>query len=267
MIDAQDKKIRNLSFLISFFIVAVMSMVNLYDHAMHLELYKFGVLPRHLSGLWGIILSPFIHSTHGYSHLLNNFLPTFILAWLLFYSFRTVATKVFFWSYIVTGVLVWLFGRESYHVGMSGVIYALTSFLIVSGFLIHNMRVAGVSLLVMFLYGSLIWGMFPTEPHISWEGHLFGFIVGAALAVVYRKKGPKPQVYRYEVEEELEKEAKKLPKWAAYQHGKHPYYNRHKTSSHHHKQAHHPNYSYQSTHSGPTNVHIDYSYSDKKINP
>jgi hypothetical protein len=126
-----------------------------------------------------------------------------VLTWLLFYSYRTVAAKVFIFIYIATGVLVWLFGRESYHIGMSGVIYGLTSFLIVSGFFRKNMRVAGISLLVIFLYGSIIWGVIPLDPSISWEGHFFGFLTGMIMAGVYRKAGPQPAKYRYEIEEDL----------------------------------------------------------------
>ena len=86
---------------------------------------------------------------------------------------------------------------------MSGVIYGLTAFLIISGFFRKDIRIAGISLLVIFLYGSLIWGIFPQDPSISWEGHFFGFVSGGVLAVIYRNKGPQPQKYRYEIEDEL----------------------------------------------------------------
>lgn len=180
-----------------------MGLVFLYDYNFNLNLYEYGVFPRKLEGLLGILTSPFIHSTANYSHLLNNSLPMFILTWLLFYSYRTVAGKVFIFIYLATGILVWLFGRESYHIGMSGVIYGLTSFLIVSGFFRKNMRIAGISLLVIFLYGSLIWGVMPLDPSISWEGHFFGFLSGMIMAGVYRKAGPQPEKFRYEVEEDL----------------------------------------------------------------
>lgn len=199
----QETKIRRISFGIAFSIVLAMGLVFLYDYNFNLNLYEYGVFPRKLEGLLGILTSPFIHSTANYSHLLNNSLPMFILTWLLFYSYRTVAGKVFIFIYLATGILVWLFGRESYHIGMSGVIYGLTSFLIVSGFFRKNMRIAGISLLVIFLYGSLIWGVMPLDPSISWEGHFFGFLSGMIMAGVYRKAGPQPEKFRYEVEEDL----------------------------------------------------------------
>lgn len=199
----QETKIRRLSFGIAFSIVALMVVVFLYDYYFNLELYKFGVYPRSFSGLIGILTSPFIHSTVNFSHLLNNSIPIFVLTWLLFYSYRTIAAKVFVFIYFATGIFVWLLGRESYHIGMSGVIYGLTSFLIVSGFFRKNMRIAGISLLVIFLYGSIIWGVIPLDPSISWEGHFFGFLSGMIMAGVYRKAGPQPQKYRYEIEEDL----------------------------------------------------------------
>ena len=199
----QDKKITGISFGIAILIVSFMGIINLYDNFFNLGLHEYGVYPRRVFGLIGIVTSPFIHSTQSYAHLLNNSLPMFVLTWLLFYSYRTVAGKVFVFIYFTTGLLVWLFGRESYHIGMSGVIYGLTSFLITSGFYRKHMRIAGISLLVIFLYGSMIWGIIPLDPSISWEGHFFGLLSGVIMAIVYRKSGPQPAKFKYEVEEEL----------------------------------------------------------------
>lgn len=98
---------------------------------------------------------------------------------------------------------MWLLARESYHIGMSGVIYGLTSFLVFSGFFRKNMRVAAVSLFVIFLYGSMVWGIFPTSAGISWEGHALGLFSGLIVAVLYKYSGPQPQKLLYEIEEEL----------------------------------------------------------------
>ena len=198
-----QQKIIKLTLGLAIGIVALMGIVYAYDVYFDLNLYKLGVYPRKLSGLVGIITSPFIHSSVSYSHILNNTPPIFVLTWLLFYNFRNIAPKVFVFTYLSTGLLVWLFARESYHIGMSGVIYGLTSFLMISGFLTKNLRVAGISLLVIFLYGSLVWGIFPQTSNISWEGHFFGFFTGIALAFIYRKQLPQPAKFRYEIEEEL----------------------------------------------------------------
>ena len=98
---------------------------------------------------------------------------------------------------------MWFLARNSYHIGMSGVIYGLTSFLVVSGFFRKNMKVAAMSLVVIFLYGSTVWGIFPNQVGVSWEGHAFGAIAGVGIALFYRKKGPQPDKLRYEIEEEL----------------------------------------------------------------
>jgi len=184
-------------------IVFLMGISHAYNLIFNLQLYQFGILPRTATGLIGIFTGPFIHSTDGYSHLFNNSIPIFILTWLLFYNFRDIAPKVFIIVFLGTGILVWLFARQNYHIGMSGVIYGLTSFLMLGGFLTKNLRVAAISLLVIFLYGSLIWGIFPVNPQISFEGHFFGFFTGAILAILYRKKLPQPDKFRYEIEEEL----------------------------------------------------------------
>jgi membrane associated rhomboid family serine protease len=199
----KEYRIRNISFSIAFSIVLLMIIVYLLDNTFHLKLYEYGLHPRKLSGLLGIFTSPFIHSTRDYSHILNNSVPMFVLTWLLFYTYRTVATKVFVLIFLFTGLLVWIFARPSFHIGMSGVIYGLTSFLIVSGFIRKDLRSVSLSLLVIFLYGSLIWGVFPLDPQISWEGHFFGFLTGVILAVVFRKAPPQPQKYFYELQEEL----------------------------------------------------------------
>ena len=104
---------------------------------------------------------------------------------------------------LLTGIGVWLLARPSYHIGMSGVIYGLASFLVFSGFFRKNIRVAGISLLVIFMYGSIIWGIFPQAFNVSWEAHAMGLFSGIIMAVVFKKKGPQNTKYRYEIEEEL----------------------------------------------------------------
>lgn len=101
------------------------------------------------------------------------------------------------------GLLTWVYARESYHIGMSGVIYGLTSFLFTSGAIRKYKPLLGLSLFVVFLYGSLIWGIFPLETKVSWEGHLSGLILGLLAAIVYRKEGPQQPKFRYEIEKEM----------------------------------------------------------------
>lgn len=98
---------------------------------------------------------------------------------------------------------MWFFARESYHIGMSGVIYGLTSFLVLSGFLRKNMKVAAISLAVIFYYGSMVWGIFPAKVGVSWEAHAIGLLSGVLIAIYYRDAGPQPAKMKYEIEEEL----------------------------------------------------------------
>lgn len=198
-----QKKITRISFAISLTIVALMWVVFFFDYAFELHLYRYGLYPGKIEGLVGIFTSPFIHSTKDFSHIINNSIPTFVLSWMLFYHYRTIALRAFVFIYLFTGVTMWFLARESYHVGMSGVIYGLTSFLVFSGFIRKNMRVAAISLVVIFLYGSMVWGIFPNQPGVSWEAHAFGLIGGITVAFILRKKGPQPKKLQYEIEEEM----------------------------------------------------------------
>lgn len=179
--------------------------VFLVDRYFELGLYKYGVKPQTKEGLKGILFMPFLHSQKSFSHIFNNSIPTFILLACLIYFYRNVALKVALTIWFGSGILLWYIAVNtgSYHIGMSGVIYGLFSFLLLSGFLIKSLPVQAISLFVAFVYGSLIWGLFPTEDPVSWEGHLSGFLIGILLALVFRKKGPAPKKYRYEIEEEM----------------------------------------------------------------
>ena len=148
---------------------------------------KYGILPRDFKGLRGIFLSPLIHS--NISHLSNNSVPLFVLLASLFYFYRKIAFKVLFYGVFFSGFMCWLIARDSYHIGASGVIYLLFSFVFFSGIIRKHYRLIAMSLVVIFLYGSMIWLLLPTEDRISWEGHLSGFLVGFFYAYLYRKKG------------------------------------------------------------------------------
>lgn len=197
------QKIARLAFVVALVPLALMWLVHFINLISDGQLYQFGIFPRTMSGLIGVFAAPFIHSTSDFGHILNNSLPTLILTWLLFYNYRTIATRVFIIIFFLTGIATWLLARDAYHIGMSGVIYGLTSFLVFSGFFRKNMQVAAVSLFVIFLYGSLIWGVFPTTATVSWEGHAMGLFTGIIAAVLFKFSGPQPGKFRYELEEEL----------------------------------------------------------------
>ena len=163
---------------------------------------KYGVYPRTISGLRGILFSPFIHS--GIKHLFNNSVPLFVLMMSLFYFYRQVAYKILIYGTILSGILTWIIARDAYHIGASGVVYLLFSFIFFSGVIRRYIRLIAVSLMVIFLYGSMIWFIFPFKEEISWEGHLSGFLVGFLFAIIYRKRGPKKVQYNWESDDYIE---------------------------------------------------------------
>lgn len=163
---------------------------------------KYGVYPRTISGLKGILFSPFIHS--GIKHLFNNSVPLFVLMMSLFYFYKQVAYKILIFGTIFSGILTWIIARDAYHIGASGVVYLLFSFIFFSGVIRRYIRLIAVSLMVIFLYGSMIWFIFPFKEEISWEGHLSGFLVGFLFAIIYRKRGPKKIQYNWESDDYIE---------------------------------------------------------------
>lgn len=159
--------------------------------------YKFGVYPRHLSGMVGVVTSPLIHS--NYSHLISNTVPLAVMGLGIFYFYPKAAYKVFAFVYFCTGILVWLFAREVYHIGASGIVYAFVSYLFFSGIFRRDNKSITLSLIVVFLYGGLVWGVLPGLEGISWESHLFGAITGIIAAFVFRKSDP---IKHYDWEDE-----------------------------------------------------------------
>lgn len=144
------------------------------------------IYPLEISGLKGVLFSPFIHS--DINHLYHNSLPLFILTLALFYFYRDIAWKIIIWGILCSGFLTWIIGRPSYHLGASGLIYVLVSFIFFKGIQVSNYRFVALSLLVVFLYGSMIWYVFPIDEKISWEGHLSGFITGALFSLLFKVK-------------------------------------------------------------------------------
>ena len=166
-------------------------------------LSDWGVHPRKWIGLPGILMMPLIHSNTDMHHILNNSLPTFVLLSALIYFYHSIALKVFVLLWIATGFSVWIGAEGGVHIGMSGVIYGMSSFLFFSGVFRRYRPLMVLSLIVVFLYGSMIWGIFPLRDHISWEGHLFGMGWGIVFAYLFRKEGPQAPKYLFEVEAEL----------------------------------------------------------------
>ncbi|WP_338116837.1 rhomboid family intramembrane serine protease [Tenacibaculum soleae] len=156
---------------------------------------KFGIFPRTLSGLKGVFFSPFIHSDTN--HLFNNSVPLFVLSASVFYFYKDVAGKIFTYGLILTGILTWLIARKSFHIGASGIVYLLFSFVFFSGIIRKHYRLVALSFIIIFLYGSMIWYVLPIKEGMSWEGHLSGLIIGFILSMIYRKKGIIKEKYEF----------------------------------------------------------------------
>ncbi|HSP82776.1 MAG TPA: rhomboid family intramembrane serine protease [Gillisia sp.] len=160
------------------------------------DLNYLGVRPRTGLGLRGVLFSPFIHS--DIKHLFNNTIPLFVLSMALFYFYRGISWRVLILGLLLTGFFTWLIGRPSNHIGASGVIYLLASFLFFKGMFSKYYRLIAISFVVVFLYGGMLWFVVPVEPGISWEGHLSGFVVGLAFAFIYKQKIAKAPKYEWE---------------------------------------------------------------------
>lgn len=157
---------------------------------------SFGIRPQKLEGLIGIFTSPFLHG--DISHLYNNSIPLFVLSLALFYFYKKIAWKVILYGVFLSGFLTWLIASNGNHIGASGLIYVLVSFIFFKGIFAKHYRLIALSLMVIFLYGSMIWYVFPIKDGMSWEGHLSGLITGLVFALIFRKQVAKPERYKWE---------------------------------------------------------------------
>lgn len=194
-----------LSLIIPGFLVFLMWLTRIIELLFEIDLIHLGIYPLTLKGLPGIFFSPFIHE--DFRHLFNNSLPFLMLSVALFYFYSEIAFRIFSITYILTGILVWLGGREAWHIGASGLVYGLASFLFFSGIIRKYYRLTALSMLIVFIYGEMVWGLFPgIYKNISWESHMLGFVSGIFLALLYRNEGPQRPVYEWMEEEEEEEE-------------------------------------------------------------
>lgn len=184
--------------LIPLFSVLLLWIVYWFEVKFHINLNSYGVGPKSFKGLIGVLCAPFIHGS--INHLYNNSIPLFVLLMSLLYFYKPIAGKVLLYGFLIAGVLTWLLGKSgSVHIGASGIIYMLASFLFFKGIWSKHFRLIALALLVVFVYGSLVWGLFPGERGVSWEGHLAGFIAGLSLALFFKSRViEKPPVYDWQ---------------------------------------------------------------------
>lgn len=183
--------------LLPLFAVVIIWGVYWADWTYYLELYRYGVYPRTLSGLRGVLFSPFIHG--GVKHLYNNSAALFVLLTLLQYFYKKQVWAVIGLGILLSGIGTWLIARESFHIGASGLVYVLVSFIFFKGVQTRYYRLMALSLVIVVLYGGTVWYMFPEiEEGISWEGHLSGFITGLILSFVLSNPEMPEKHFKYE---------------------------------------------------------------------
>jgi membrane associated rhomboid family serine protease len=188
----------------SIFFLSIAWALFLMDEYLGYNLGKYGLIPRDFIGLRGIFTMHFLHG--GLNHIWHNTLAFIVLNTFLFYFYRSISIKTFFTIFFFSGIMLWIIGRPTVHIGASMIIYGEFAFLFLSGIIRKNPILARVTLIVGLYYGSLVWYLFPVDAKISWEGHLSGFVIGLIAAIIFRKQGPQRKVYRYEVEPELSDE-------------------------------------------------------------
>jgi membrane associated rhomboid family serine protease len=171
-------------FIYLFLVIAMyMVQVNFPEIETTLALY-----PRHFKYILGVVTTVFLHA--NVSHLSSNVLPLAACLFGLFYFYKTIAKQVLFISHLLSGFLIWLLARPSFHIGASGLVYALVFFILISALVRKNKQLMVVAFIILVFQNGLIWGVFPQDNQVSWESHLLGAVVGIVLAVLYRNKGP-----------------------------------------------------------------------------
>ena len=188
------------SLIIPLLIVALMWLVKIIEVSLGVNLGHWGITPHTTHGLLGILTLPFLHGS--WEHLLSNTVPILVLGTALYYCYPTLANRVMLITWLGSGLLTWCIGdADTTHIGASALVYGLNLFLIFSGFIRGNRMLIVISLIMVFLYGSFIWGMIPAlavPQNISWEGHLSGALIGILLAIFLRKEGPQKEVHHWE---------------------------------------------------------------------
>lgn len=190
---------------ITLWFVALLWLILIVDTVMGLGLARYGLRPKHLDGLIGIFTAPLLHS--GAGHMFSNTLPLIVSMTTILYLYPRSAMRVIPVIWLGSGLLAWVIGRESLHFGVSGFVYGLLAYVFVGGILRFDMRSMAVSAMVWFLYASMIWGVLPIRPNMSWELHLGGAILGVAMAIIFRRWDVTP-VKRYSWEDD-----DSVPEW------------------------------------------------------
>jgi membrane associated rhomboid family serine protease len=200
----EDSRRIKRSFTIVLSFIAFLWLIKITESLMGANLFNYGIYPGQLSGLSGIILAPLIHGS--FTHLVTNTAPLLILGTALLYGYPKSAKIVVPAVYIGTGLAVWLFARPVYHIGSSGLTFGFMFFVFTIGVIRWDRRAIALSMIVFFLYGGMIWGIFPNNADVSYESHLFGGLIGFLLAFLLKNYDPYSPEKKYSWDEEEENE-------------------------------------------------------------
>jgi len=174
--------------------------VELIERATGAELYRLGIYPLQVAGLPGILFAPLLHGS--WYHLLSNSFGLLILLTTLLYGYPRSWRAALALVWLGSGTCVWLFARPSWHFGASGLTHGIMFYIFVSGILRRDRRSVALALIVFLIYGGMIWSIFPSEPHISYESHFFGAVFGVLAALLLRHRDPPPPQKHYDWEDD-----------------------------------------------------------------
>lgn len=187
MVDTKERISQHrfkLSILLASLLLIVIGLVYFLSSQTDGGLFWLGIYPRTTGGLVGIVLGPLIHS--NLEHLLSNSVALLILGVALFYFYPRESWQVLLYGWLLSGILTWCIARSAYHIGASSLIYLFGFYLFFRGWRVRKRALAALSLVITFLYGSMLWGIFPSDIQISWEGHLAGALAGTMLAFLQK---------------------------------------------------------------------------------
>ena len=187
-------------------------LIHFYKWSSGSSLSWLGVFPREVDGLLGIVTAPFIHG--DWEHLFSNLLPLFMLSFVISFFYKRVAIMSMLLIYLLTGFLVWFLARPVYHIGASGVVYGLVSFVFWTGVFRRNVKSIVLALAVLVMYSGYFLGIVPFKEGVSWESHLLGAIVGIIVAFLFKSYIEKDEEQKQDPwkDEKLEPEAYLLPR-------------------------------------------------------
>ena len=174
--------------------------IKLIESMLGVSLHQLGVYPQTLGGLVGIVAAPLIHGS--WQHVIGNTLPILLLGSMLIYGYPKSRWWVLGITWLLSGVGVWFFARANYHIGASGITHGVFFYLFVAGILRRDKRSSALLMVAFFMYGTMFWTIFPREPGVSFESHLFGALSGAVCALFFRRWDPKPERRAYSWEHE-----------------------------------------------------------------